>query len=288
MPSLSMVFTAPLKSAPFPDGSTNGPAYADPSVTFVVPNHFNPEKPFDIVVYFHGWATEIATQYRTGDYDKNQTIWYGLDDQIGGSQRNALLIAPQLPKKANDGQPGKLSKPGAAARLLAEARDVVANKISGDAVFAAGFDAAPVIVASYSGGYQAAACFVAPDTGIPKRVKAVFMLDSLYGEKQKDAFVAWIKASGSRSVFVSLAHDTQTPDNNTWLMSRELLQAVGGDVNHVPASPPSQLSIGETLVYRVMSVNHFKIPVLGPPVGPLTWFLDTLPAIAPATPTPVA
>ena len=287
MPSSSKVFTAALASAPFPDG-TDGAAFADPSVTFVVPNHFNPEKTFDIVVYFHGWWTEIATQYPTGDSDANQTIWYGLDDQIGRSQRNVLLIAPQLPKKAANGSPGKLAKPGAAARLLAEARDVVANKISGGAVFAAGFDAAPVIVASYSGGYRAAACFVAPDTGVPRRVKAVFMLDSLYGKDQKDDFVAWIKASGSRSVFVSLAHDTQALTDNTWLLSRELLQAVGVDVNHVPTSPPGHLSIGETMVYRVMNAEHFKIPVLGPPVGPLTWFLDTLPAIAPATPMPTA
>jgi hypothetical protein len=80
-------------------------------VTFVVPDHFDRRKPFDIVVYFHGWETEIATQYRTGDHDNDGIIWYGLDDQVGSSTRNVILIAPQLPKKASCGRPASSGSP---------------------------------------------------------------------------------------------------------------------------------------------------------------------------------
>jgi hypothetical protein len=229
------------------------------------------------MVYCHGWGTEIAVQYPMGDYGADGTIWYGLDEQLDNSKRNVILIAPQLAKKANSGRPGKLARPQAAAALLAEARDAVDGRLSGGRDFRSGFDAAPVIVASYSGGYQAAACFVALDSGMAKRVKAVFMLDSLYGKAS--VFEDWITASRGSSVFVSLARDTGKDRDNTWLVTQDLLQRLGKDASGISGDPPAQLLIGETTAYRPANVDHYKVSVAGPPAGPLTWFLDTLPAL---------
>ena len=54
MPSATRAFVRRLEAAPFPDGQPHpSAAYADPSVLFVVPGHFD-ARPFDIVVYLHG------------------------------------------------------------------------------------------------------------------------------------------------------------------------------------------------------------------------------------------
>src|SRR5262249_52738850 len=154
---------------------------------------------------------------------KDNTIWYGLEDQMGRTARNALLIAPQLPKKIADGRPGKLAAPGASAAFLGEARDVLAKKLGFDALFAGAFDAAPIILMSYSGGYRAATCVIDSKSGVPSRVKAVFMLDSLYGNA--GTVEDWIKASKGGSIFLSLARQS---DPSTWTPSLAVANAVGG------------------------------------------------------------
>ncbi len=155
MHAATRAFVRPLAAAPFPDGNKHGkePAYNDPSVLFVVPGHFDPARPFDVVVYLHGWHTAIAKQYGIGEDAK--TIWYGLDRQVDKTTRNVLLLAPQLPKDVGDGDPGKLAHKGGVAALLAEARDVLAPQFPGHPAFAAAFDAAPLIVVSYSGAASA-------------------------------------------------------------------------------------------------------------------------------------
>jgi hypothetical protein len=163
---------------------------------------------------------------------------------------------------------------------------VVVGKLGGDAAFTGRFDSAPVIIASYSGGYQAAACFVARTSGVPERVRPVYMLDSLYGSK--GAFVTWIKGTASKSIFVSLAFDHGSSKDNTWPVSRDLLSDVGGNVGQVANVPPKTLAVGDTVVYKITRADHPKIPIVGPPTGPLAWFLTTLPWLAPVTPAPAA
>lgn len=279
MPSATRAFVRRLEAAPFPDGRPHpSAAYADSSVLFVVPRHFDAARPFDIVVYLHGWFTDISSQHGNGDADR---IWYGLDDQLDKTHRNALLIAPQLAKSAADGAPGKLSRDGATAALLAEARDVLAHELALGANFRAAFDAAPLVVVSYSGGYRAAACLVAAGSGWPDRVKAVLMLDSLYGKAAQ--FADWIAAGEGGTVFVSLAMASDSAEN-TLTPSIQLLKLLGGNDGQVLALPTRPLRLGDTHVYRV-AADHPRIPVAGPPPSPLKWFLDELPVPLARPPT---
>ena len=282
MPARTKVFRRPLASAPFPDGQGGDPpeAYADPSVLFIVPRQFDPAQPFDIVVYLHGFYTDIWRQYRTGDARVDDKIWYGLDDQLERSGRNALLIAPQLPKDTNNGRPGKLARAGGAAALLAEVGAVLAAEFSSVAGFADRCASAPLIVTSYSGGYRAAACFVRPASGVPDRVKAALMIDSLYGEH--DTFADWIRSRPGRTVFVSLPIDTGARQN-TFDPSVAVLAALGGGRDQVRDLPPAPIRLGDTLVYR-SPAGHFAMPVKGPPPAPLAWFLKALPDLATGAP----
>jgi hypothetical protein len=279
MPAQTRVFRKPLASAPFPDGQGGEPAeaYADPSVLFIVPRQFDATRPFDLVVYLHGFYTDIWQQYRTGDARADDKIWYGLDDQLERSGRNALLIAPQLPKDTNNGRPGKLARAGGVAALLAEAGGVLAAEFSSVPGFADRIGRAPVIVASYSGGYQAAACFVRPASGVPDRVKAVLMIDSLYG--QSEAFADWIRPQPGRTVFVSLAIDSGAR-LNTLDPSVAVLAALGGGADQVRDLPAEPIRLGDAQVYR-SPAGHFAMPVKGPPPSPLAWFLKALPELVP-------
>jgi hypothetical protein len=246
-------------------------SYADSSVLFVIPPQFDARRPFDLVVYFHGFWTDISRQHSMPHPAGAPGIWYGLAEQLAASGRNAVLVAPQLPKSAADGHPGKLRNPGGGAAFLKAVDQVLFERFG-----ATGADAvsrAKVVVASFSGGYQAAACLIGAATGDPDRVRAILMIDSLYGLEA--TFACWIRKAGPAGVFVSEAITTK--DHN-----RTLCRKLGLTAEHFPAAPPDVLAPGKVVVYAPPAVHgdmHLKAPIDGPPAMPLAWFLERLPPL---------
>jgi hypothetical protein len=281
------VFIEAMASAPFPRAGDHDLAHQDGSAVFVVPAQFKPNLPFEIVLYFHGFRTEMARQYgvKPADQDDDEPYHYGLDVQMEAAQGNRLLIAPQMAKNKNDGNVGKFADDGAAEAFLDEARAIIAGKLGADGAFADTFNLAPVVVASFSGGYQAAARFVAPSTGVPHRIKAMLMLDSLYGKAE--VFIkAMNHAPAADRFFVSLGRDGNP---SSLRPSLDVLDGLG--MARQPAnSIPKKLtfSSGKAIVYDIAGSGHLEVPIDGPPSSPLTWFLDGLPAPVAASSSPVS
>jgi hypothetical protein len=251
-------------------------------VLIIVPSRLDPEQPFDLVVHCHGWYTKIAEQFRAPTETEacSNAIFYGLDDQMERARRPRILIAPQL--NSDNGNPGKLLNPGAASALLEEVGDFLAGGVfKTSAGFQGNFAAAPVVVASYSGGYQAASCLVDSKSGAPRRVRAVLMLDSMYGKNSGGAFADWMASTQSKGIFVSLARRGTPGKDDTMQQSEHVLDAAGGPRQPI-AAPPDALSLspGNVRVFDVGGSDHLKLPVAGPPKSPLLWFLDALPAFA--------
>lgn len=242
-------------------------SYADNSVLFVVPPRFDATRPFDLVVYFHGFWTDMSRQHSMPHPPGAAGIWYGLAEQMAAGGRNAVLVAPQLPKSAADGHPGKLRNPGGGAAFLKEVRQELLEHFGADSADAVA--QAKVVIASYSGGWQAAACLLNRATGDPDRVRAILMIDSLYGAE--DSFVGWIRKTGTAGIFVSQTITT-VPHN------RVLCQKLGLP-EHFPAVPPDALAPGKVVVYAPPGGVHLKAPIEGPPALPLAWFLKRLPVL---------
>ena len=177
--------------------------FNDRRVLLHVPGGFDARRPGLIVVFFHGHGATVGD-----DVFLRQKV----PAQLAGS--NAVLVAPQLAVKAADSSIGKLWQPGAFARFLGEAATALA-RMHGDPRTARSFAAMPVVIVAYSGGYLAAAWSV-HHGGIGKRLRAVVLLDALYGEVDK--FEAWIARDPSR-LFVS-AYTSSTNRGNEALKKR--------------------------------------------------------------------
>jgi hypothetical protein len=230
--------------------------YRDDRVLFHVPAGFDPARPFELLVFFHGHRAELRRTL-IGEHD--------LTRQVDASGRNVVLIAPQLALDAPDSHPGKLAEPGGFKRFLDEAADFLAAhvaRIDRDAVARA-----PVIVAAFSGGYRTAA-FCLERGGAGERIAGVVLIDAIYGEVER--LRAWLAGAGRRGFFLCFYGES----------SREGTEALAGalakDGIAVAGAYPERLGPGSVLVLWV-DTPHDLIPRDGPPAGPIADLLRRLP-----------
>ncbi len=159
---------------------------AHPSALLYVPAAFDPTPPVALVVYLHGHnncVTNIVgkTSGPCTPGGKARTA-FALIEQLESSQRNALLLCPELAFDLASSAPGALGVPDG---LLTFVTEVLATM--SPPMFVPG-DLGPIVVASHSGGYAAAAA-LATVGGLP--VSQVWLFDSLYAKSAE--FESWLK-----------------------------------------------------------------------------------------------
>jgi hypothetical protein len=175
---------------PYSGKSTRaGGRYSDNRVLVHVPAGFDARKPGVIVVFFHGHGATLERDVRDRQL---------LPKQISDSGTNAVLVAPQLAYDAADSSAGKFWERDGLKRFLAEAAEQLAQ-VYGDPRAEDIFANMPVVIVSYSGGFETAAWSLHVG-GLGKRVIGVVLLDSLYGHLDK--FASWI-AKNRHAFFVS-------------------------------------------------------------------------------------
>ncbi len=179
-----------------------GPTYSDSRVLLAVPDGFAPGPAAVMVVYLHG---NQATLER--DVCRRQRI----PGQVAASGLNAVLVAPQLAVNALDSSAGRFWQPGAFRAFLTEAAREL-GRMTGRQ----GFEDLPVIVVAYSGGYLPAV-YAAEVGGIGTRLRAVVLMDALFGEVERYARVV----AERRFAFVS-AYSASSREQNASL--RRLLR----------------------------------------------------------------
>jgi hypothetical protein len=154
--------TVAMPAAPFPDGPSR---YTDPSVRVFLPEGYRERGAQDLVVHFHGWNTTVPSTLAAHLYQEH----------LYASGSNAVLVVPQGPVDAQSGDFGKLMGRGGLSRLLTEVlvllyrEQKITHPIRGD-----------LVVTSHSGGYQAVASLLDPNSLAPK-VSQLGLFDSLYG-----------------------------------------------------------------------------------------------------------
>ncbi len=230
--------------------------YTDGGVLFCLPPGFNPEKPFEYLVFFHGNETHLEKALAEHD----------LVEQVAASGRNVILIAPQLAKDAADSSPGKFFQPGAFRAFMDEAAHVLSRRLEG--VSLKHLQAAPIHLAAFSGGYKGVA-YVLERGWMGGRVRGILLLDALY--ENLDKFEAWQRRHG-RTSFLVLIHTEGSVRKNAEELGAKLKKQ-----GFRPTSAwPAKLEPGR--VHFIPSAHaHPLVPVLGPPERPIERFLRSLP-----------
>lgn len=212
--------------------------YSDNRVLLALPKGFDVEAQAAIVVYFHGNGATLER-----DVLRRQAVV----DQLQDSGLNAALVAPQFAVDALDSSAGRFWRPGAFAAFMEEAAARLAT-LCGASGARRIFEAAPIVLVAYSGGYDPAAYVLAADDD-GKRLKGVVLLDGVFGEEDK--FASWI-VRHHKSAFFFSAFSPSAADGNNALEA--LLTSKG-----IRFSPglPSKLAVGTVAFLAApREVNH--------------------------------
>lgn len=187
--------------------------YSDRRVLLDIPKSFDPAKPGVIVVYFHGNKSKL---------ERDVVAKHQVPRQVARAGLNSVLVAPQFAVDALDSTAGRFYEPGFFAKFMNEAAVQLAT-VAGDPKLRGTFDAMPIVIVAYSGGYVPAA-FAVQGGGVGDRIRGIVLFDALYGELDK--FAAWVERRAG-TVFFS-AHGKSSREPNTQLMTR--LEASGIDI----------------------------------------------------------
>jgi hypothetical protein len=283
--SLPMVFLEKMKHAPFPyegeiadtgeaffdyvnsetgkryHSNRNGDRfeedmhYRDSNVLFCIPPAFDPGEPFLYLVFFHGHGT-TAVQSVT-DYE--------LIEQVVESKKNVVFIAPQLAVGASDSSPGKFFQEGGFGLFMEEAARILSEKIGRE--HAMRFKIAPIVLASFSGGYKSVA-YILDRGGASRRLRGVLLLDALY--EDLDKFQSWI-LTYIREAFFLLIYTEGSVEQNAMALT-EFLDKNG--IRHEQCWPTQPWKRGVFLIKS--DADHLMVPLLGPPSRPLKQVLEGL------------
>lgn len=159
-----------------------------PSVLVYIPSGFLAEPPYDLIVYVHGHnncvvnvVKETGGTCSTGGPTRGAS---NLINQLEDTNKNAILVLPEVKFEQANGDPGKLGTTDGLKNFLAELLPKLEPQLGPAGVA----DIGNLILMSHSGGYWALAK-MATIGGLP--VDEVHLLDSLYG--YESTFQDWIE-----------------------------------------------------------------------------------------------
>ncbi|MFH1489127.1 MAG: hypothetical protein ABII06_09495 [Pseudomonadota bacterium] len=229
--------------------------YRDSTVLFCIPPAFEPEEPFFYLVFFHGHGTTAAQSVT--DYE--------LIEQVVESKKNVVFIAPQLAVEASDSSPGKFYQEGNFGLFMDEVARILSEKIGRE--HAGKFRIAPIVLASFSGGYKSVA-YILDRGGVSKRLRGVFLLDALY--EDLDKFQSWI-LKYIRETFFLLIYTEGSVEQNAKALAEFL------DKNGIRLGRRWPAPSWKRGVFLIKSdADHFMVPLIGPPSRPLKQVLEGL------------
>ncbi|HSC54655.1 MAG TPA: hypothetical protein VLC98_13580 [Phnomibacter sp.] len=211
--------------------------YNDNSIFVFVPGYFTTTKPYDIVVWVHGWYNCIDSSLQR----------FQLVDQFYEAGRNAVFIFPEGPKNAPDSYGGKWEDPantfsaiGDVAFMLEEERILPTMK---DNKYTTPMK--HITLSGHSGAYKV----------IAKNqlyAKEILLFDGLYGEM--DNYLSFCKDSINAKRFVHIYTDDGGTKQNSISLMKQL------DSLHIPYihREEDEVSLRELVGNRIVFL-HSKL-----------------------------
>lgn len=244
------------------------PTYSDRRSLLYLPAGYNARLPGLIVLFLHGQGATLER-----DVMQRQA----LPRQIAECGKNVALVAPQLALDATDSSAGNFWRPGHFATYIDEAAERL-MRLHGDRRSGPHFNASPVVVVAYSGGYWSAA-YALERGGAAHRVKGVLLMDALYGDEEK--FAGWAAARRNIGFLLSAFTDSTRTENATLqgLLAKRRI-AYGGSL-------PKSLTPGTFAFVPTGGLElhgDFMTRAWGP--DPLKQLLAMIPGYEPVAPPP--
>lgn len=154
------------------------------------PPGFDPSRPFDVVMLFHGMGTRASWWIVAGELGPvtgETGVGWGLSARHDRARVNALLVAPQLAPRGLDNFSGAFQRAGFLRAFLSELlEETLVERLGGrhtlDEVRAI------TMVGSSAGGPTIAGLLARRD--LADRVRNVMVMDGLYGGE--GTFAAWL------------------------------------------------------------------------------------------------
>jgi hypothetical protein len=149
-------------------------------VAIFCPAGFAADRPFLVVLFFHGFESLCADGHRR-PFEESLSR-HALARQLALSKRNAIIVAPRIALSPREHQRGApFENLHGVDSLLRDSARVARRLVDASATFATAFMRAPLVLAAFSGGHHALSAL----TGHPKvmaRTKAVAYFDALYDD----------------------------------------------------------------------------------------------------------
>jgi pimeloyl-ACP methyl ester carboxylesterase len=153
-----------------------------PNVIVHAPAGFDAHKPLDLVVFLHGYSGCVSvlmgqgeSRCRAGDAAREGWDLAAHHDAAG---KNTLFIVPQLAFMQRDGRAGAFAKPLGFQSFL---RELLGQTLASDLGGARSLqDVSSITLVAHSAGFTTALAIL-EHGGVSDRVKAVVLLDALYG-----------------------------------------------------------------------------------------------------------
>lgn len=193
--------------------------YSDSTVFIFIPEGFQASDSVDVVVYFHGWLSNIT----------NSITKFKLVEQFYRSNKNAIFVFPEGPKDSPDSFGGKLEDKDVFKNLIKEVIDKINEKEKFDIK-----GAGKIILAGHSGAFRVMA-HILHHGGLSEYIKEAILFDALYS--QTDKYLVWIEKYSGK--FINI----YTDDGGTVEQTKAMMDTLS--TRNVPFIHKPELEITE-------------------------------------------
>jgi hypothetical protein len=244
---------AELKSAAF---RTPGA----PSVIVHAPPGFDRRAPLHLVVFLHGYngcvnvlMAEGPSRCKAGAPERDG---WDLGRHHDAAETNTLFVVPQLALAQRNGAPGAFGKPNGFRVFLEELLGKTLVEPLGRARTLK--DVASLTLVAHSAGYQTALA-IAERGGVRAQLKAIVLLDALYGETDRYArVVETLVPRGLR--FVSLYLARGAPRIESQRLYRRLKRKLGSVVEQAETADLARVIASKAVVIGQGEPPHRLLP----------------------------
>ena len=242
-----------LKQAPFRDAPQDAP-----HVIVHASSHFRADRPFTLVVFFHGWSgctrvlAYLGKEARCTPSMPPAPGW-GLLERHERAGLPSLLIVPQLAWRKRETKTGRFREASYLRAFLRELRDILRAE-TGQEI---DLEAAPRSVwLAHSAGYAPLRDLLEQDTPLPGTSQDVVLFDALYEDAA--VFARWLRTPGAHKRLVSFyTSDATTQAQNRALAER--LRRAKVELSFEDRELESPFPCASPLVIRRSRVGHGRV-----------------------------
>lgn len=173
MPTEIISTIQPLRTAP-------AAGVRSPRVAVFCPADFAPQRPFLIVLFFHGYETLCACGHRRPFEESLRR--HALARQLAESNTNAIIVAPRVALSMREHRQGTpFPTWRSVEEFLGEAGRIARHMLGASPRFTRAYATAPLLLAGFSGGHHALSALSAYPR-LVARTKAFAFFDALYDD----------------------------------------------------------------------------------------------------------